>query len=44
MINNLDDSKTIIQKIDQINKSNNLNLIVLNFEDKKNIEEELENY
>lgn len=44
VINNLDDSKTIIQKIDQINKSNNLNLIVLNFEDKKNIEEELENY
>ena len=44
LINNLDNSKEIIKKIDGVNKSNNLNLIILNFEDKKNIEKELENY
>ena len=41
---NLNNSKEIINLIDQANKNNNVNLIVLNFESKKKISNLLENY
>ena len=41
---NLNNSKEIINSIDQENKNSNVNLIVLNFETKKKISKLLENY
>jgi len=43
-IANLNNSSEIIQTIDNVNKKENLNLIVINFEAKKDISKELENY
>ena len=43
-ISNLNNSSEIIQIIDRVNKKENLNLIVINFEANKEISKELENY
>ena len=43
-IANINNSSEIIQTIDNVNKKENLNLIVINFEAKKEISKELENY
>ena len=43
-INNLDDTDLLINKIDKINKKSNLNLVIINFEDKSNIDKKFENY
>ena len=43
-IANLNNSSEIIQIIDRVNKKENLNLIVINFEATKEISKELENY
>ncbi|MDA8813303.1 sugar transferase [Acidimicrobiia bacterium] len=40
----LDDSNNVIKKIDLINKEVNINLIVINFNSKNSISEDLENY
>ena len=43
-LDNFNDSTEVIETIDNINKENNVNLIVFNFENKNSIQPELENY
>ena len=43
-IDNLDDSDLLIDKINKINKKNNLNLVIINFDNKSSIDKNLENY
>ena len=43
-VDNLDDSDLLIDKINKINKKNNLNLVIINFDNKSSIDKNLENY
>ena len=43
-VDNLDDSDLLIEKINKINKKNNLNLVIINFDNKSSIDKNLENY
>ena len=43
-LQDLGNTNKIIEKIDQINKKSNLNLVIINFENKKDIDPHLEDY